>query len=208
MAKRTKDIYSRKRKPVITLICEGRNQTETKYFKHFNKRENPYTLKIISSEATDPKSMIKKAKQKIAEMDLDNSIGDRVFCLIDLDLSQDQLNKIEEEKSSKSKKKCCVEFILSNPCFEVWLLYYFVEFPKVVNSSQKVKEQLKKYVPNYSESFDIVKECGLEEKYAVAINRAEKSRQLNKENSMLDKNPYTEVPDLLVLLLDYPGEQQ
>ena len=31
---------------------------------------------------------------------------------------------------------------------------------------------------------------------------------LKNENSILDKNPYTEVPDLLVLLLDYPGEQQ
>ena len=60
MAKTTKDKYARQRNPIVVLICEGRNQTESKYFNHFNKRENPFTLKIYSSEATDPKSMAKK----------------------------------------------------------------------------------------------------------------------------------------------------
>ena len=57
MAKTTKDKYVRHHNPIVVLICEGRNQTETKYFNHFNKRENPFTLKIYSSEATDPKNM-------------------------------------------------------------------------------------------------------------------------------------------------------
>lgn len=63
MARMRKKIYKKQRKPIIVLICEGRNQTETKYFNHFNKRENPYNLRILPSEATDPKNMAKKLEK-------------------------------------------------------------------------------------------------------------------------------------------------
>lgn len=208
MARRTKEVYKKQRKPIIVLICEGRNQTETKYFNHFNKRENPYNLKILPSEATDPKNMAKKARETIDNLQLDKSLGDRVFCLVDLDLSTQQLKKVEEEKNKNTRKKCKVEFILSNPCFEAWLLFYFVPHPKVEQSSQKVKEQLKKYVPQYSESFDIVKECKLEEKYAVAINRADLKNMTYSSDNILDKNPYTEIPELLDLLLSFNNNEK
>ncbi len=207
MAKNTKVKFTKTRNPIIVLICEGRNKTESKFFNHFKTRENPYNLKIIPSEATDPKNMAKKARQAIDEMQLDNKLGDRVFCLVDLDLSSSQLQKVEDEQK-KTKKKCQVEFILSNPCFEVWLLFYFVPHPKVEQSSQKVKEQLKKYVPQYSESFDIVKECKLEEKYAVAINRADLKNMTYSSDNILDKNPYTEIPELLDILLSFNNNKK
>lgn len=207
MARNTKVKFTKTRNPIIVLICEGRNKTESKFFNHFKTRENPYNLKIIPSEATDPKNMAKKARQAIDEMQLDNKLGDRVFCLVDLDLSSSQLQKVEDEQK-KTKKKCQVEFILSNPCFEVWLLFYFVPHPKVEQSSQKVKEQLKKYVPQYSESFDIVKECKLEEKYAVAINRADLKNMTYSSDNILDKNPYTEIPELLDILLSFNNNKK
>lgn len=207
MARNTKVKFTKTRNPIIVLICEGRNKTESKFFNHFKTRENPYNLKIIPSEATDPKNMAKKARQAIDEMQLDNKLGDRVFCLVDLDLSPSQLQKVEDEQK-KTKKKCQVEFILSNPCFEVWLLFYFVPHPKVEQSSQKVKEQLKKYVPQYSESFDIVKECKLEEKYAVAINRADLKNMTYSSDNILDKNPYTEIPELLDILLSFNNNKK
>jgi len=204
MAKTTKDKYARQHNPIVVLICEGRNQTETKYFNHFNKRENPFNLKIYSSEATDPKNMAKKARSLIEQWQLDSQLGDRVFCLIDLDLSQTQYKKVLEEKNKARNKKCEVEFIISNPCFEIWLLYYFVNYPKIESSSQKVKEQLKKHVPLYSESFDIVKECKLEQQHAKAINRAEKAHSnQDSDTKLLDRNPYTEIPTLLDILINW-----
>ena len=139
----------------------------------------------------------------IDDLQLDSSLGDRVFCLVDLDLSKVQYEKILEEKD-KSNRKCKVEFILSNPCFEIWLLYYFTDYPKVENSSQKVKEQLKKIVPRYTENFDIVSECNLFDMHAVAINRAEKKNSIfDDSEESIEKNPYTEVQDLVVLLMNY-----
>ena len=112
------------------------------------------------------------------------------------------------KKNKNTRKKCKVEFILSNPCFEAWLLFYFIPHPKVEQSSQKVKEQLKKYVPQYSESFDIVKECNLEEKYAVAINRADLKNMTYSSDNILDKNPYTEIPELLDILLSFNNNEK
>lgn len=206
MARQTKAKFTKTRNPVIVLVCEGRNKTESKFFNHFKTRENPYNLKIIPSEATDPKNMAKKARQIIDDMQLDNELGDKVFCLVDLDLSSSQYQKVEDEQK-KTKKKCQVEFVLSNPCFEVWLLYYFTKHPKPESSSQKVKEQLRKYVPQYTESFDIVKECDLQDKYAVAINNSElKNQMYEKDKPVLEKNPYTEISDLLEILLTYKKE--
>ena len=106
MAKSTKDLYRRKRKPVIVLICEGRNQTESKYFNHFNNRENPYNLKIVPSEATDPKNMAKKAQLIIDGLQLENKLGDRVFCLVDLDLMEKQVFLPRWQMLMTYMKKC------------------------------------------------------------------------------------------------------
>lgn len=198
--------FKRKRKPIIALICEGKNQTESKFFNHFNTRENNYNLKIIPSEATDPNSMAKKAKRFIDEMQLDSKLGDKVYCVIDIDLSITRYEKIKQE-SQKSNKKCQVEFVLSNPCFEIWLLYYYTKNPKVETSSQKVKDQLKKYVPQYFESYDIVKECNLVSKHKEAIINAKlKNKTFDENGSPLEKNPYTEIPYLIEKLFKYNNE--
>ena len=187
------------RNPLIVLVCEGKNKTETNYFKHFIKRDNPYTLKPVKSEATDIKSMTEKAKRLYREYDMDRKVGDRMFCVIDMDLDAKKFEKYKQLKKANPN----IEYIVSNPCFEIWLLYYFTENPKVVTSSQKVKEEMKKYVSDYEENMDIVKVKGLEEDYAIAINRAEKRNAMHDVDELYKLNPYTEVHDLITLLLNY-----
>lgn len=203
MSRSPKDKNKRIRKPIIALVCEGRNKTETNFFNHFNKRDNAFILKIIPSESTDPQNMIKKAKQKIQELELDNKIGDRMFCLIDIDLSKNHCDIVQKEKQSKCNKKCKVEFILSNPCFEIWFLYYFTQYPKIENSSKNVKVQLKQYVPEYNENFDIYEKYNLKEKHSIAINHSTLRQQLDEKRDLIDRNPYTEVPDLLEIILNF-----
>lgn len=138
MAQRAR--YKRDRKPLIFIVCEGRNKTERTYFGHFNTRKAPFNLHIENSEATDIASMAKKAADIFIENQLDPELGDKVYCLVDLDLEQ-----CKYEKYTKAKKKYKnIEIIPSNPCFEIWLLYYFMEAPKVVHSSQRVKEEMAK----------------------------------------------------------------
>lgn len=188
--------YSKRRKPVYALILEGRNKTEKLYFGNFNTRNAPYILKLISAEDTDPLRMAKKADEIWKKNGMQTEDDEKVFCLVDLDLSKTKYEQVEKAK----KKYPNVQFVLSNPCFEIWLLYYFTEYPAVVSSSQKVKDELRKFVPNYNENMDIVAECQLQDYYAVAINRAEKRQRHQDAESIVDRNPYTEVHELVAML--------
>lgn len=195
---RRKDKAKRQRKPLYVFVCEGRNETEKLYFSHFNRRENPYVLKCFGSEATDIGNMVRKAMRLYGEYEMDPALGDKMFCVIDMDLNEE---KYEKYKLLKTKHKNVV-IVVSNPCFETWLSYYFTESPKVVNSSQKAKDELKYLVPGYSENMDIVKECDLESKHGVAINRSEKkNRRYNPDSRIIDRNPYSEVQDPVTALL-------
>ena len=192
-----KQSYKRQRSPILLLVCEGRNKTERKYFSHYKVRELPYRLEIKDSEATDVMGMARRAANLYKEYQMDPEIGDLVFCLIDLDLSHEKYDTYTKAQ----KKYPQIRFIVSNPCFEIWLLYYFTKNPKVESSSQAVKEQVKKYVPGYNEAMDVYAQCDLEDKYAVAINRSEKKNALYDEDKILvERNPYTEVQDLIVVL--------
>ena len=194
-----KQSYKRQRSPILLLVCEGRNKTERKYFSHYKVRELPYRLEIRDSEATDVMGMARRASNLYKEYQMDPEIGDLVFCLIDLDLRHDKYDAYLKAKQKYPQ----VRFIVSNPCFEIWLLYYFTENPKTESSSQAVKEQMKKYVPGYNEAMDVYDQCDLADKYAVAINRSEKKNKLySEESALVERNPYTNVQDLVMLLLD------
>ena len=192
-----KQSYKRQRSPILLLVCEGRNKRERKYFSHYKVRELPYRLEIRDSEATDVMGMARRAANLYKEYQMDPEIGDLAFCLIDLDLRRDKYDAYLKAKQKYPQ----VRFIVSNPCFEIWLLYYFTENPKAESSSQAVKEQMKKCVPGYNEAMDVYDQCDLEDKYAVAINRSEKKNAFYEEDKILvERNPYTEVQDLILIL--------
>ncbi len=197
MHQNTKGKNCRTRAPIIILVCEGRNKTEKLYFEHFRQRDSKYRLIIKPCESTDISNMAKMADYYYQTNGLDCELGDHVFCLVDLDLSKDKQAEYQLAKNTNKN----IEFILSNPCFEIWLLYYFTEHPRIENSSQKVKEQLKKYVPNYSESMDIVAVMNLYDKHPIAINRSEKKNaMLGDGRQIVERNPYTEVQNVLDIL--------
>ena len=191
--------YPRDRKPIIYLICEGRNESEKLFFKHFVNKGTPYNLYIKNSEATDVLSMGRLAERTYKDNELSRAKNkDHVFCLVDLDLDADKYQKyITAKKRYKN-----VEFIVSNPCFEVWLQYYFTPHPKSTSSSQKTKDALRKHIKNYSENMDVIQACHLEEKHSIAIDYSKKQNDLISDRELLDRNPYTEIQDVLVILFD------
>lgn len=189
--------YKRQRSPIILIVCEGRNKTERIYFSHYQTRDSSYRLLIKDSEATDVMGMAKRTSYLYSHYQMDGAIGDKAFCLIDMDLNRDKY-----EVYLKAKRKFPqIQFIVSNPCFEIWLLYHFTENPKVECTSQAVKEQMKKYVPDYNESTDVFTLCNLQDEYAKAINRSEKKNSFyGADIPLAERNPYTEVQDVIAVL--------
>ncbi|HCY49632.1 MAG TPA: hypothetical protein DHU79_05155 [Clostridiales bacterium] len=202
MARKGKEEYKRKRKPLIYIVCEGRNQTERTYFNHFKDRYAPYNLYIENSEATDISSMAKKANAIFADKQLDAALGDKVYCLVDLDLDNDKYDKYVKAK----KRYKNIELIPSNPCFEIWLMYYFTKNPRVLGSSQKVKDEMAKYISGYTESMDVLAVANLLDKHLIAINNADaKNSNFDEDMKEVDKNPYTEVSTVVTELLSRKG---
>ena len=203
MAKKTKDIYKKQRKPYVFIVCEGRNKTEITYFDHFKERSAPFNLHCIKCESTDILSMAKKANSLFLDksLDLDLNLGDRVFCLVDLDLDQ---KKHEVYITAKNRYKR-INIIPSNPCFEVWLQYYFKKFPKVVCSSQKVKEEMAKILLGYTESMDVIAEANIDlSNHVQAIQNSElRNSYYSDDQSLIERNPYTEVATVVALLINY-----
>ena len=198
MARKGKEEYKRKRKPLIYIVCEGQNQTERKYFNHFKDRYAPYNLFVENGGSTDILNMAKKANAIFADKQLDAALGDKVYCLVDLDLDKDKYDKYVKAK----KRYKNIELIPSNPCFEIWLMYYFTKNPRVLRSSQKVKDAMAKYIPGYTESMDVIAVANLLDKHLIAINNAEaKNSNFDEDMKEIDKNPYTEVATVVTELL-------
>ena len=60
---------------------------------------------------------------------------------------------------------------------------------------------MKEYVPNYRESMDIFARCHLEDSLESAIKNCDDKNKNYKFDNILEKNPYTEVSDLVKFLL-------
>lgn len=192
---------TRKRKKIILIGVEGANKTEKNYFQGFNRRHGEYVVRFARGNDTDPLIILKSvyiAAQKDEELRFDE--GDRAFCVVDTDVDcvkQRQIN--EAVKYSKNKN---VEVILSNPCFEVWLLQHFKYSSKSFSSNEAVIEELKKYIPTYKKSSDVFE--SLLPFLKSAIDNAKKLEVYHKDAGhrakSIERNPSSEVYKIVNLL--------
>lgn len=191
---------SRRAKHVFIIVCEGRNETECNYLSNFKTREGQIIIKPIPCEATDPKSMIAKAKYYYEKDGLSCDEGDRVFCLIDVDNSAERAELIEKLKNENPN----IIIICSNPCFEVWYLFHLQEHPKYLKDGSAAKAELRTFIPNYRENYDIyVREPLIRNNTETAINNCKNKKALYSKdgNLKMTLNPYTDMDILMIELL-------
>lgn len=192
--------FQRNRKNIILIAFEGKNKTEFNYFKHFNNRDNKYNIVPLKSPETNPKGIADYALKYAKNNDIKNEYGDKIFCVIDLDLSQKQLNEYQELLSAKKYKE--ISCFVSNPCFEVWFLFHFLQHPQKQNSSENVKKYMREFVENYEENVDVYEIKKLKEKQDFAIKNAKDKAEYLKDIQMIDKNPYSEIYKILMIFDD------
>ena len=112
-----RDIETRKRKKTVIISAEGKNKTETCYFRNFNRHSKSFIIRFAKGNDTDPVKIAKAANKSIKAESINFNEGDRVFCLLDTDINQDKQQSINEAVQFAKAKH--IEVILSNPCFEV-----------------------------------------------------------------------------------------
>lgn len=192
---------SRKQKPIILIVTEGDNVTESQYFKSFQRQNSKCNIRIIiAKHVTDPDGMVKAIKQKWKELELDARKGDKAYVVLDLDCDDDKANIIRK-LGNKTKE---VQFVVSNPCFEVWFLLHFRYSTKPYYSSDAVIKDLKTYIPEYEKNMDL--SYKIADNTIKALENAEKLRkyfeELGCEWPSNARNPQTDADDVIRTIIE------
>lgn len=192
--------------PVIVLIVEGHNVTETLYFRQFNKPHMGYSIRVLASgSSTDPEGMLTNLDRFWLANELNPDRGDRGFIVLDLDCDDRKgqlIKKLEKESE-------IAHFVVSNPCFEVWFLLHFRFTTHAFSGTAEIIRELRHYISDYEKNHDV---SGiLSGRTDTAYENAKKLVRYFEENGALwpsnECNPRTDVPDIVNLLRTLKAEK-
>ncbi|EOH7148436.1 RloB family protein [Campylobacter coli] len=165
----------RKENEVILIVCEGK-KTEVDYLRQLKDylKLNNVRIDIFSSKNPSPLKVVKFAKEKSEEY-----FYNKIYCVFDKDTHLD---------FNEAKQKCekyNFEAIISNPCFEFWILLHFEYTTKPFGTNSPCNKLnntcLKKYIKNYSKDYDFT--SIIKDKLNIAINNAQKANKEAKSNN-------------------------
>ena len=187
----------RSTKRFILIGTEGKNKTEIGYFNKFNRIQKNFRVRFSSGNSTDSMGIVEDIKRARAKLKF--HAGDLAFAVFDADLWGTRGKQIQQAINYAEKQE--IKVILSNPCFEVWFVLHFEDGRAPYDSSDKVIDKLKQYVPDYEKSRDMFEL--LHGNMEKAISRAEQLRRYHEDNDTLklsEQNPMTDVDRLVKLL--------
>ncbi len=183
-------------KPLLLLIAEGRNVTETQYFRQFQQQHSAFNIKILTpGSATDPNTMLETLERFWKQYEMSYARGDQGFVVLDLDCNEKKARLIEKLESGSR----IARFIVSNPCFEVWFVLHFRYSTHVYSDGDEVIKDLKKYIPEYQKNTDVT--APLSGMLDTAMENARKLVEYCEEMGYHwpsnDCNPRTDVPIII-----------
>ena len=184
----------REPKPLILVVCEGRN-TEPQYFEGFRDAcANPRVYVEFERGAGVPKTIVDLAKElrdkNVADAkraDDENIIFEQIWCVFDVDDHPNLNQAIDKAQANK------LRLAISNEAFELWLLLHFRESPGM-KSRVDLRRMLKTFIPDYDKKVEI--EAYLEG-YFDAVSRAKKMwNDAGEAGGRWNRNPVTNVHEL------------
>lgn len=192
---RKRNRQNRRTKSIVVIGCEGKNKTESIYFKNFSSRE--CIIKFSTGNNTDPVGMAEDIVRFIKDEDINTDYGDKIYLLLDTDVNQNKQKQINEAKVICNKYG--IELIASTPTFEYWYILHFECTTRIYQNSAQVKNEIKKQINRYTESMNVFPI--LIDKMDIAISNAKRVEKYQLENgknlNSEDCNPYTGVYKLV-----------
>lgn len=203
--RKERGVIKRHQKKLILVGAEGDNQTERKYLESLNNKQNEYRIIFAKGIHTNPQGVITDLIKSSNKVELDEEYGDIKACLIDVDYPGDRESELKNAILQSNKEH--IKLYLSNPCFEIWFLLHFRYSTRQYSSNSEVIKELKEYMPGYTKSdnvFDL-----LWPKLDTAISNSKKLDKYHNQNNTINrikKVPYTEVFNLMNVILKDPNE--
>lgn len=198
-SKSKKNKPSRKVKPVILIVCEGKS-TEFNYIGGI-KNELRLSNVHIKGPYSDPKTLLRETQKLLKQKEE----IDTAYCVFDHDGRKSFGDALKLIDLHNKKDIVKIEAITSNPCFEIWVLLHYAystkphEPPsKGISSSKALIKAIHKHLPGYSKNSPTIYQQ-LKPKTPQAIKNAEKLSV--HQGHDCTKNPYTDLPKLVQMLL-------
>jgi len=203
-AKESREPYDK-----VLIVCEG-EKTEPYYLIALRDhlKLSQANIKIDPNCDSSPTSVVKYAKELIKESPKDPY--DYVFCVIDRDRHADfdaAIAQIDGYKNKDTK----LHAIVSNPCFEFWILLHFDYTTKLFGTSgdspciDLIKNNLKVFIEDYEKGDKAIMPPIIKSGLEMAIANAKRANETAKRNST--DNPTTQMDELVDYLKGLKGEK-
>ncbi|MBL8510422.1 MAG: RloB domain-containing protein [Betaproteobacteria bacterium] len=193
---------NRARSEKILIVCED-SKVAPHYFRGLKQDRRLANLRINGEECgSDPLTVVRYAREQYDESRVDGDPFDRIYCVID----RDQHETFNEAMSlARDQKKIPITVIVSDPCFEYWVLLHhqYSRKPYQPQPHKSVCEQvaadIRAKVPTYHKTMPGLY-ASLCDKTATAIQHATRAKAEAQETG--NNNPSTDMHILVQHLLD------
>lgn len=186
----------------ILIVCEGA-KTETTYFRTLKEQlklplveiatarggsavrvvEDAYNLRIKREEETGrSKELLTPPRYK------------EVWCVFDV---EDVTRRREYNRAIEDARRYKFQVAVSNPAFEIWYMLHFRFSEAPYQNGNEVKDALKAYIPDYTESKNVFAQ--LTELREIANRRARRldDNKLERDQAEQFNYPWTSVYKLV-----------
>lgn len=205
-AKKAEDLkrpkQSREPYDKVLIVCEG-EKTEPHYLIALRDhlKLSQANIKIDPDSDSSPTSVVKYAKELIKQSERDPY--DHVFCVIDRDRHADFDTAIAQISGYRNKNTK-LHAIVSNPCFEYWILLHFTYTTKLFGTSgdspcmDLIKNELRTYIPDYEKGDKTIMPPIIQSGLNMAVANAKKANATAQKNGT--DTPTTQMVELIEYL--------
>lgn len=172
------------------MVCEG-EVTEPQYLRGLERSIRNATIQIeIRSDRRDPLHLVQRAERMMREAERaarqerdEFRRYDEVWCVCD----KDRHERLDEAR--RMARQNGIHLVVSNPCFELWLLLHFRD-PPGQETGATILGMLRRHLPEYEKHLEFQH---VADGVAKAIERAERLHAQAEEDGEEGRNPSTDV---------------
>lgn len=174
----------------VVVFCEGKN-SEPDYINGLKRlpdiAENTALNLEIHPEQGVPLTLVRMAADRLADPEVDEC-----WCIFDVEWPKNHPNLFEARQLAEARG---IRLVISNPCFELWLVLHHREFAKFVTTAE-VESMSRSLDGRPGKSIDTAVYMPLRKQAARRAERLER-RHLENDTAFPKDNPSTGMHHLL-----------
>lgn len=167
----------------LLIVC-GAVGTEPDYIKGLNRHlRNPAVQIKVLEKGRAPTQVVEYGIKHARNAERGGEGYDQLWCVVDVD---DYTDHDAALRMAARQKAPAAHVVVSNPCFEIWLLLHFRQVRQALARYDDVRPHLAKHVPGYNKAVDFAADFAA--RYPEATRRA---KELEPSGTAWRENPST-----------------